>query len=286
MKVSSLAPWYGSKRTLAPEIVRQLGPHRAYWEPFCGSMAVLLAKPISTFESVNDLHKDLINLAVCVQDPKLSLELYERAYRCILHEDMTRIALTFLLGREVEIPDVERAYWYLVFSWMAINGVAGTPLYNGHSIAARFSAKGGHGATRWRSVVESIPDWHARLFPVQILARDGFEIIDAIDDAPGTVLYVDPPYLEKGSRYVHDFEPNDHCRLAEALKRFRHARVVLSYYEHPDLAGLYPGWAKVGCAIAKAMVQGAKRDKTGRAEAPEVLLINGPPIGGDQATMF
>src|ERR1044072_5384193 len=38
MKISALAPWYGSKRTLAPEIVRQLGEHRAYWEPFCGSM--------------------------------------------------------------------------------------------------------------------------------------------------------------------------------------------------------------------------------------------------------
>lgn len=47
MKITALAPWYGSKRTLAPRIVEQLGEHRAYWEPFCGSCAVLFAKPVS-----------------------------------------------------------------------------------------------------------------------------------------------------------------------------------------------------------------------------------------------
>jgi len=43
--ITALAPWFGSKRNLAPEIVRELRRHSCYWEPFCGSMAVLLAKP-------------------------------------------------------------------------------------------------------------------------------------------------------------------------------------------------------------------------------------------------
>lgn len=38
MKISAIAPWFGSKRTLAPRIVEVLGEHRAYWEPFCGSL--------------------------------------------------------------------------------------------------------------------------------------------------------------------------------------------------------------------------------------------------------
>lgn len=46
--ITAIAPWFGSKRTLAPRIVAELGSHRAYWEPFCGSMAVLLAKPAAT----------------------------------------------------------------------------------------------------------------------------------------------------------------------------------------------------------------------------------------------
>ena len=40
--IRSIAPWYGAKRTIASWIVEELGSHGAYWEPFCGSMAVLL----------------------------------------------------------------------------------------------------------------------------------------------------------------------------------------------------------------------------------------------------
>ena len=32
MKTKCLAPWFGSKRTLAPQIVAALGEHNAYWE--------------------------------------------------------------------------------------------------------------------------------------------------------------------------------------------------------------------------------------------------------------
>ena len=71
MKIKALAPWFGSKRNLAPEIVRELGKHRKYDEPFCGSAAVLLAKEPATCETVNDLHGDLINLARVVKDETL-----------------------------------------------------------------------------------------------------------------------------------------------------------------------------------------------------------------------
>lgn len=62
MKIKSLVPWYGSKRTLAPRIIQQFGPHATYVEPFAGSLAVLLAKPPARHEVVSDLHEDLINL--------------------------------------------------------------------------------------------------------------------------------------------------------------------------------------------------------------------------------
>lgn len=55
-RIKAIAPWFGGKRTLAPEIVRELGEHTQYFEPFCGSMAVLLAKTPSSKETVNDMH--------------------------------------------------------------------------------------------------------------------------------------------------------------------------------------------------------------------------------------
>ena len=42
-KIKAIAPWFGGKRSMAPMIADVLGDHRAYWEPFCGSMAVLFA---------------------------------------------------------------------------------------------------------------------------------------------------------------------------------------------------------------------------------------------------
>jgi DNA adenine methylase len=83
MKITAIAPWFGSKRTLAPEIIRQLGPHSAYWEPFCGSMAVLLAKEPSAMETVCDLHGDLTNLAWVLQDEPSAIQLYDRLLRML-----------------------------------------------------------------------------------------------------------------------------------------------------------------------------------------------------------
>lgn len=278
MQIRALAPWYGSKRTLAPRVIELLGPHRVYWEPFCGSMAVLLAKPPVAYESVNDLHADLINLALVLQDERTGQELYGRAARTLFHEDLLKVAKARLMEREIDpaIPDVERAYWYLVFSWMSLNGVSGTPLNHTGTFAVRYSAKGGNGATRWRSTVASIPWWHERLIGVQILHRDGFTLLEAIDDADGTSIYVDPPYVTKGAKYVHDFCATDHQRLADLLGRFRKARVVVSYYDHPSLKPLYsaPKWTWVRCSVAKSMVNYGRRDSGGRVDAPEVLIVN------------
>lgn len=178
---------------------------------------------------------------------------------------------------------VERAYWYLVFSWMGLNGISGTPLHHTGTFAVRYSGNGGNGATRWRSVGESIPDWHERLIGVQILSRDAFAILERLDDAEGTAIYVDPPYMTKGAKYVHDFTPEDHSRLALLLRRFRKPRVVVSYYAHPLLADLYAGWQVLDCSVAKSMVNSGRRDQRGATPAPEVLLVNGPVIGNDAA---
>lgn len=277
MKITAIAPWFGSKRTLAPRIVEALGQHRAYWEPFCGSCAVLFAKPIASSETVNDLHGDLVNLARVVKDENLAVDLYGRTARFMLHEDLFVEAANRWKARSrqpaPDSPCVDRAEEFMVCSWFGRNGVAGTASYN-QGFSARYTANGGHAATRWRSVVESIPAWHERLRGVTILNRDAFELLSRIDDDKSVAIYCDPPYLVKGAKYVHDFESADHGRLAKALARFQRARVVVSYYEHSQLAELYPGWTKINCPTTKAMVSQGKRDAGHDVKAPEVLLVN------------
>lgn len=279
MKVTALAPWFGAKRNMAKVIIDALGPHRAYWEPFCGSMAVLLAKEPATMETVNDLHGDLVNLAWVVKDRDLALSFYAELHGVLMSEALFKREAA--AWREVghqpagDVPDSTRAIRFFVCSWMGMNGVAGTQSYN-QGFCARFTKNGGHAGTRFVAAVESIPAWHERLRTVTILARDGFNLIPKIEDAEGVVIYCDPPYLAKGAKYVHDFEAAEHDKLAGMLQRFEKTRVVVSYYEHPRLAELYPGWRKIDCETTKAMVSSGKRDAESSTKAPEVLLINEP----------
>jgi DNA adenine methylase len=279
MKIRALSPWFGSKRNIAPEIIREIGPYGVYWEPFCGSLAVLLAKDVVNVETACDLHGDLVNLARVIHDEELAVLLYGRLARFIMHEDIFTEAAERHRSRghvpAGDEPDLDRAADFMVCSWYGRNGVAGTSSYN-QGFCVRYTANGGHAATRWQSAVASIPAWHWRLRNVTLLNRDGFELLTRIDDQPGTAIYLDPPYITKGADYVYDFNPDDHPRLAELLKRFRKTRVVVSYYDHPELAALYAGWTFRKIEVTKALVNQGMRDKGGATKATEVLILNGP----------
>ncbi|HEY3967258.1 MAG TPA: DNA adenine methylase [Planctomycetaceae bacterium] len=276
MKITALAPWFGGKRTLASKIIEELGPHRAYWEPFCGGMSILLAKPPTSSETVNDLHGDLINLARCLQDSAVGPSLYRRLRRAmnsqeLFNESRARCNNTYAASDHL---DADRAYDYFLTSWQGMNGVAGTARYN-LGFARRLTKNGGHGAKRFQSIVESIPAFRRRLRAVTILSCDGIELCEKIEDATGVVIYLDPPYIVKGASYQHDFTNQDHARLAAAVCRFRHTRVVVSYYDHPSLADLYPGWTVRPVHMTKSLVSQGRRGVANDTVAPEVLLING-----------
>lgn len=292
--INAIVPWFGSKRTMADRIVAELGPHRAYWEPFCGSMAVLLIKSPSGHETVSDLHGDLTNLAWVLQCERTAAELYARLSRTLMSEELFNRSVELVARGPAPGPEtwqgepsaecVERAYHYFVMSWMGRNGVSGTKREE-PTFAVRWTPGGGHGSRRLASAVGSIPEWSARLQRVVILLRDGFEVLAQIEDAEGVAIYCDPPYFAEGRLYVHNFKPDDHERLAAELARFRLARVVVSYYAHPRLTDLYPGWTVVDCATVKNLsVQGKRSAKA--APAPEVLLVNGPSLTAGEGGLF
>ena len=277
-KIGAIAPWFGSKRNLAPRIVKAIGPHTAYWEPFCGSLAVLLAKPACTMETVNDLHGNLINLCRVLSREETAISLYGNLSRLVMHEQLfieaaERVRIEWPNSAPADtVPHVDRAADYMICSWFGRNGVSGTQSYN-QGFCARYTKNGGHAATRWVSAVESIPAWHARLRMVTILQRDAFVLLEKIEDAAGVAIYCDPPYIVKGAKYVHDFAPADHGRLAGLLHRFEKTRVVVSYYDDPLLGELYPHWRMEKIEVTKALSlqnhKGAKPSK-----ATEVLLMN------------
>lgn len=316
MKIRALAPWFGGKRTLAPRIVAELGKHTQYFEPFCGSMAVLFAKEPSQKETVNDLHGDLVNLARCIKWPESAELLYSRLIGTVMAEGLLDDARAVLDDEELlqtvaeeadEYPGaatpcmLERAYWYFIASWMGRNGTAGTARLD-YQIAVRWTKNGGSPTVRFRNAVESLPEWHRRLLNVVVMRRDAFRFIDRFEDIPETAIYCDPPYPAEtrnnitadvsskgggGGRYRHEFTHGAtglfagdcHSRLAEILRNYKRARVVVSTYDCPRYRELYEGWTFIDCKMLKLLHQQNGRGERAK-EAPEVLIVNGPALGG------
>ena len=308
MRVRSIAPWFGGKRTLARRIVGQLGSHVQYFEPFCGSMAVLFAKQQSKQETVNDLHGDIINLARVLQDVDAAVQTYDRLQRTLFCEGLLHSAQEHLESTEREIEPLrvtngmtERAYWYFLSCWMARNGVAGTARQD-YQAAVRWTAGGGSPTIRFRNAIDSIPAWHERLRNVVILQRDAFTILDRFEDSSTTAIYADPPYPKETRtgfrgggnsecKYLHDFAHaddglfgghDDHARLAESLRAYKHARIVLSSYDCPRIRELYDGWTIVECHTRKVLAAQSARGSRPTTDAPEVLVINGESRTGGQ----
>ena len=281
MILHSIVPYFGGKRSMADGIVQELGRPASYFELGCGSLAVLLAKPPSLHETAVDLLGPLTNLAFVLQDDALWQRLLDRLGRTLFSDALFAASRDFCNSHpEPKPPDLDAAYHYLVRSWQGYNGIAGTKR-KADGLAVRFTPGGGGAAKRWRSMVESVPDWHGRLRNVVILSCDLFDVLPKIADTPQTAIYADPPYLPEtrgGARYEHEFSEDDHERLADALGRFEHARVVVSYYDHPKLRELYSldRWCFRDMARQKNLHAQNRRDQQGVCEAPEVLILNGP----------
>jgi DNA adenine methylase len=289
MTVSAIAQWYGAKRRMAWRIVQELGQHSAYFEGCAGGMSVILSKPPAAMENVCDLHRDVTNLAWVIQSPSLGPRFYRALRRTMLCEATMECARAIITDTQCpDAPDLDRAYWYFVFSWMGRGGISGTDNYT-TGFCARWIGGGGNGARRFSSAVESIPAWRRRLRHVTVLRRNCLDFLADIQDAPGTAIYCDPPYLVKGARYLHDFKRDapgdpdplvaqygDHGRMARLLARFQAARVVVSYYDDPALADLYPppAWTHVHVPMAKLLANSLSPDSDRLAN--EVLIVNGP----------
>lgn len=307
MHLKAIAGYFGGKRTMADIINNEFygGPVKvsSFFDVCCGSIAVLLGNdnPPSQ-ETVNDLHTDMINMARVLQSSKLAPTLYNNLQRTLCSIDLFKASraviesdVDFILSKETNARSVERAYHFFLLSWMGRNGVTGLDRIK-YQMAVRYTPGGGGSGTRFVNAVESIPAWHERLRKVTILKMDMFDLLPKIDDQEDVAVYIDPTYLAhttgSNSKYRHQMSDNsgdssinlftgersdndDHDRLAKEATRFKHARVVISYYASKRLSELYPGWTVVDCKRQKNLHVQNKRG-AGASEAPEILIINGP----------
>lgn len=228
--------YFGSKVRIAPKIVAAFPEHRHYVEPFAGSLAVLLAKPRSYMETVNDLDGDLMTFWRVLRDQPDELigvcELTAHA----------REELKLARGGE-PCGDVERARRVWVMLTQSHTGsLLGTGWRHHVSPAATNQTM----PNRVAAFASRLPEAAERLRRVTLECRPALDLIARYGSTTGVLLYVDPPYL--GSTrptvgYRHEMRDEaEHRELATALTACV-APVVLSGYDSPLYTELYAGWS-------------------------------------------
>lgn len=100
---------------------------------------------------------------------------------------------------------------------------------------------------------------------------------DLIEDVSfDSLLYLDPPYYMKGNElYQYGFLPDDHIRLANALKTTKHSW-ILSYDDCSEIRDLYH-WARIESLSVNYSITALKNKKTGERQARnkhELLIGN------------
>lgn len=119
----------------------------------------------------------------------------------------------------------------------------------------------------------SKPDWVEHFLKITEVENMDFEDVIKKYDSPTTYIYLDPPYWKTENYYSnHDFDRNDHERLANCLKEVK-GKFSLSYYDFPLLSEWFPKdqytWEKKEFAKAAA----AKKGKT-QNMGEELLIMN------------
>jgi DNA adenine methylase len=119
------------------------------------------------------------------------------------------------------------------------------------------------------------PEWQKMFERIDFVENMDFADVITKYDSPTTYFYVDPPYyiVGEGSYYSnHDFDRNDHGRLANTLKNIK-GKFSLSYYDFELLHTWFPEdqyrWEKKEFAKAAAAKKGVSQNM-----GEELLIMN------------
>ena len=117
------------------------------------------------------------------------------------------------------------------------------------------------------------PDWVEKFLKITDVENMDFEDFIVKYDSKKTFHYIDAPYWKTENYYSnHDFDRNDHERLANCLKKVK-GKFGMSYYDFPLLHEWFPEdnykWEKKEFAKAAAAKKGKEQNM-----GTELLIMN------------
>ncbi len=242
---------------MAKWIASHFPEHRVYLEPFCGSCAVLLAKPKSFIEIVNDLDSRLIamyetlrsrpfELAAVLWSTPFSPENWRNAKTS--DDALEDARLLIASGKQFYCGNGNTSTWAMDKS--------GSPHKPKPAV--------------WADYCRRVLPFAARIKDVQILCEDAIKAIERVKDDKDALIYVDPPYLGHEDEYRFRV---DYSKLSDTLRGAK-AKVIISEYE--QALDRFPGWHVVCKEMSGRARTGAH--KTTAKKNMEYLIANFPLV--------
>jgi len=244
-------------------------------EPYAGSAAVLLAKPRSGTEILNDVDGGVVHFFAVLRDWPAELA---RACRLTPYSRAEYGAAADF--DDPGLPEVERACRFWVRCCQSFN-CAGAGRRAGWAIS---SAPGSNEARSVAGIAARLDQVARRLSGVYIKRQDALDVI-AAHGRPDALIYADPPHLAgtgsgfartRAGDYRHEAAWEHHQALARALHATP-AAVLLSGYDSRLYRDLYTGWHRLEIRVTKPS---GNHGVTAARHATEVIWSS-RPLAGD-----
>ena len=227
-------PWYGGKFELSKKLVPMLPSHERYFEVFAGGLSMFFRKNKCTWNVVNDLDNDVVNLYISVVEEfeafKEFVYWYPRS-RALFLEIKDEIKQ----GKEIEMPDPRRAARYFYVIRTAFNK-------NPYGSFSKSPKKD------WGTkLIEELKYSRSYFDGVTIENLDFRELLKRYPPRDVDLWYMDPPYVvagERGDYYVHDFTDEDHKGIAEVCNEIDAAggKFMVSYDDRKRIRELFSNY--------------------------------------------
>lgn len=216
-------PYPGGKTRFLKHILPLIPSHRTYVEPFAGGLAVLLAKPRSPMEAINDLNGDVVNFYLHVKWHKDAL--LEELGASI----NARTLFSKLLDWKPQTDLQRAARWFLlrVNSFGGMSGTWGRGKAQYH----------GYDRKRHAAIISAVSERLNRV----LIENSDWESVVQFFDGPDTFFFFDPPYVAAGKTAYDPFPEFEMERVRARLDQLQ-GQWILTCDNSPQCRRIFEGY--------------------------------------------
>lgn len=218
--MKSILKYFGGKFYLAKWIVSYFPEHVTYVEPFFGAGNVLLQKPPSKIEIVNDIDPIIYAVWRTIKDDPEQLVKHLKEIR---HNKQT-------FEKFKHFESEHRGY--TAVREIVLTRMSRSADRKSYQDSTRLRRDMPEAESAWLSAVESIPPLAERMKLVGVFNGEAIECITQLNK-PTTLIYCDPPYhpaTRVSGGYRHEMNHAQHVEFLDCVLRSK-SKIAISGYD-------------------------------------------------------